>query len=319
MPANKAAAYTFAILTGGLAAPMAQASCDLAAQLATLHDAYSDLIEGRGTPREDIGRFVIDRDLNSSADAALVDDLTSSGFYDQMTQLGPVLDDMARLAKGDRAAGDLNRHRNNQEALAETLRVTGCFEAPIEQAEATSEEIGPDAPPPPEATESESEALESSAGLVSRLRKLVADSAPISYAVLGGAAASFAVIGIFIRRRLRSNRARGFPRFPFGGKLPVTNVLGKSYNLVVVDISQGGLHLERPEGAILEAFHRIEVALPGGPRKLRIMWENEHFFGFEFDQVLEEDILTEVLNFDRPKEALPGEKTNSAPEGAVQT
>lgn len=307
-------------LVAGLAAVSQQAlaACDLAADLATLHTAYDDLIEGGGTPRADIGRFVINRELIEQTERNLIQSLNTSGFYDSMPELRPVLDDMAALAKRGASAEDLDRHRSNIERLTHTLRGTGCFEAPGASTAnpAPSTEV---APADPENTqESTSNADVAGSDAVKRLSLMIEENAPFSYAVLGTLTLVLGITVWMLRRMVLRNRARAFPRVPFGGPLPITDSMGRRQNRIVIDISQGGLMIERPKVADLDPFDRVSVRLPDGDHALELMWENEHFFGYRFDTVLSEDAFAAVTAIDVRKPATseaPNE--DSAPKGAA--
>mgnify|MGYP001796085257 CR=1 FL=1 len=308
------------VIVAGLAAASQQAiaACDLAADLATLHNAYDDLIEGGGTPRADIGRFVINRELIEQTERNLIQSLNSSGFYDSMTELRPVLDDMAALARRGASAEDLDRHRSNIESLTHTLRGTGCFEAP---GTSTANASAPSdvAPTEPEdAQESTSSADVAGTDTMKRLTLMIEENAPFSYAVLGGLTLLLTIAGWILRRMVLRNRARAFPRVPFGAPLPITDGMGRRQNRVVVDISQGGLMIERPKVADLDPFDRVSVRLPNGDHALELMWENEHFFGYRFETVLSEDAFAAVTAIDvRKSMSAEAPNENSAPEGAA--
>lgn len=299
----------------------ADASCQMAAQLAKLHTAYADVIEGQGTPREDIGRFVIERDLGGTSGAGFRENLRSSGFYDQIDVIAPMLDDMERLASDSLSQATADRHLGNLEQLSSTLRGTGCFEAPVTEANAAS--TGPEKAADPDGADESQSAGFVSPSMVKRLTQLVQDEAPISYGVLALAMAALVMAGIFVRRMIRSARARAFPRVPFGGRLPITNAAGSTTPLLVVDISQGGIAVQRPKGAPPDAFDRIDIGLPSGQHPMRLRWENEHFFGYEFDAPLDEEALQAVLDLDIERETTVMQTTreneSGAPEDAAET
>lgn len=304
MPGSRAVRFIFCrywLLVMVLSAPhQANASCALAAELATLHGAYSDLIEGRGTPREDIGRFVIARELGDETASDLSQTLNSSGFYDTMDELEPVLDDMARLAERGPAAEDLSQHRANIEGLNSTLRGTGCFEEP-----GTTETNAPATPPDPstetDATEAETDPETLDLGrpsLVKRVTQLISETAPISYVILACGLAVLGVLGLAGWRILKNTRARAFARIPFGGSLPITDGTGQRKDRVVVDISRGGLMIERPAVIDPGPYKRVVVHLPDGEFALKLAWDNTHFFGYQFDKPIDEDVLKNVLALD---------------------
>ena len=324
MPADRAIVHSLWRL--GLAAFAAvlpqqvAASCALAAQLATLHGAYSDLINGGGTPRADIGRFVIKRDLVEADDEDLVENLNASGFYDTMDQLGPVLSDMTELARNGANGEDLGRHQANIEGLAETLRGTGCFEAPAEVADDATATPSPESEAPePDAADPEGENADvAGASSMARLSKLIEDHAPMSYLIAGAGFAALGGIGYLVRRLILRSRARAYPRFPFGGELPIADELGRRRARVVVDISRGGLMLERPDVQDPSTFERITVRLPDGDHDLTLVWENQHFFGYQFDTALTEEELASVLALDVTRaDTGSTQNENSAPKGAA--
>ncbi|MEL7106298.1 MAG: PilZ domain-containing protein [Pseudomonadota bacterium] len=310
------------VLAAGLAVTSQQAvaACDLAADLAGLHEAYDDLIEGGGTPRADIGRFVINRDLIEQTERDLIQSLNSSGFYDAMPQLRPVLDDMAALARRGASAEDLGRHRSNIESLTNTLRGTGCFETPGEATEAAAAPPSDTAPPDPEtADETTSSADVAGTNALKRLTVLIEETAPYSYGILGMITLALCIAGWFLRRLFLRNRARAFPRVPFGGHMPITDALGRRKDRIVVDISQGGLMIERPDTTNFDPFDRVSVRLPDGDHSLELMWENDHFLGYKFDTVLTEAAFAAVTAIDvRKSEDRDAPNENSAPEGAAQ-
>lgn len=313
----------------------AHASCSVAADLATLHGAYTDLIEGRGTPREDIGRFVIERELGSSADTPLTNTLNSTGFYDTMDQLQPVLDDMARLAKNGVQGEDLSLHRQNVENLNTTLRTTGCFEEPaaeIDDTSDTEETVSADPEDtPPDAT---SNIEDNSPGAMKKFAQMMSDRSPGSYIALGVLCLGLIGLAILVRRMIKNARARSYPRMPFGGALPITDASDRRVDRIVVDISLGGIMVERPAVIDIAPFKRVKVHLPDGEFSLRLAWENTHFFGYQFDTPIGEDVLANVMAMDIvPRNApepesqnsdMAGAKdeapnTNSAPEGAAES
>lgn len=299
----------------------AAAACDLAADLAGLHTAYSDLIEGGGTPRADIGRYVINRELITQSERDLVQSLTTSGFYESMPELRPVLDGMAALAQRGANAEDLAIHRSNVENLTRTLRSTGCFETPGPEVDEVLNTLSPnDTPPEPEDANPEaSDSDVAGTGGYANVAAMITQNAPFSYIVLAVIALAASVSAWILRRVFFRNRARAFIRVPFGGPLPITDALGRRKDRIVVDVSQGGLMIERPTDANPDLFDHVSVQLPDGAHRLDLVWENEHFFGYQFVTHLTETAFEAVLAIDVKKtDDRHTTNENSAPEGAAQ-
>ena len=292
----------------------AAASCDLAAELATLHGAYSDVLNGSGTPRADIGRFVINRDLLDSSDRNFVEALRASGFYDDMDQLEPVFKDMAELAAGGADPLAETRHRENIIGLKDTLRNTGCFEDPAD-VPSTADDVAAailtatSAPASAGSDQSQSQ----NARLLDRLAGLISDRAPASFYGLAGVGLTLGGAVLYTRRLMLRARARAYPRFPLGCPLMFGDIYGvRSWN-TVVNISRGGLLIERPEMPSPGSLDRAIVSLVDGDHAVSLVWENAHFLAFEFHKPIEEETLQAVLSQIEPG----AENKNSAPGGAA--
>ncbi|MEO1239649.1 MAG: PilZ domain-containing protein, partial [Pseudomonadota bacterium] len=151
-----------------------------------------------------------------------------------------------------------------------------------------------------------------------QLAAIIEENAPLSYGVLGMFALVLSIAGWLVWRVFVINRARAFPRVPFGGYLPITDSLGRRKDRIVVDISQGGLMIERPNTASFDAFDHISVRLPDGEHALDLMWENEFFMGYKFHSILAEDTFAAVMAIEvRKPSSASAPNENSAPEGAV--
>lgn len=291
-----------------LSAVPAAASCIAAARLAELYAAYDDLIEGHGTPRADIGRFVIEDDFGATARDRILGDLSSGGSHDEFQGIGSVLAAVEDLSAPGASDADLDAHRRNRAALAASLRATGCFEspsAPVERgAPAAAEDPDPENPVDP-----------ASPDAVGPLRAMKALGAVITanspYSILVGATGLFCSVwtGRMIRRRIIVARSRAYPRLAFEADLPVAFAGTGTRPMHVVNISRGGLLVRRPDdGTQVRAGTHAAVRLDGRMVPSSVVWDNEHFLGMSFHEPLDGDFLNALID------ARAAPETKTAPE-----
>lgn len=272
-------------LFAGLAGGPASASCAVADRLAGLHTAYDDLIEGYGTPRAEIGRFVIERELGQGAD--LDERLRDGGFFDLMGILGPLLSDMGALARSGGPPGDLSRHRENRDAFETTIRSTGCFDPPGQDGEAdqTSDEEGDES----EADDAANE------GAFDRAGSFFKETAPFSY--LAGVLLLAAIGGLifFLRRRAARSNARTFMRHSLRAEFTLINSNGRQRRVEAVNISRGGIMIKRPKDMENGEIDSADVNLGIGNAPVVHRWENSLYVGLEFRTPLEESVFDSIL------------------------
>jgi len=290
----------------------AAASCIVAARLADLYAAYDDLIEGHGTPRADIGRFVIEDDFGATGRDRILGDLSSGGPHDEFRGIGSVLAAVEDLSASGTSNADLDVHRRNRAALAARLRATGCFEDPSAPGErgGRTEAEDPDPEAPVDA------APPTALGPLRALKALgnvITANSP--YSIVIGATTIFCAVwtGRMIRRRITVARSRAYPRFAFEADLPVAFAGTGARPMHVVNISRGGLLVRRPDdGTHARAGTHAAVRLHGRMVPASVVWDNEHFLGMSFHETLDGDFLNTPIG-DR---AVPQTKTAPEPGAA---
>ncbi|MDJ1007541.1 MAG: hypothetical protein QNJ13_06905 [Paracoccaceae bacterium] len=273
-----------------LSAGAAAASCSAAARLATLHAAYDDLIEGQGTPRADIGRHVVARELLGPGTDAYIAMLRDRGYRPDLGDVAPALEAMAGLARtGESAVIETAAHRSQRNALAAALWATGCFLPPG----APETEAGPSDDSANRAdTDTDTAAAP---GPLVRLAGLVEAQAPYSLIVIVAALAGLAGLAVVLRRRSIREKARAYPRCRLGRSVPVTDTKGRAISGLVIDISRGGLMLARPPDLGPEDMRSCGAVLAGTTVEMSLAWHNRHFFGMTFGDPIPEDLLRRIL------------------------
>ncbi len=294
-------------------APVA-ATCGLAADLARLHGAYSDVVNGDGTPRADIGRYVINQNLIAPSGQNFIETLNASGFYESMEDIGPALEGMAELVSNRPGSIGESRHRANLASLEASLRNTGCFEEPNDRASDGEALTGGSGQAGPGGGSGENDGEQDGPDHpIEHVSRWITENAPSSYAILAGTGLFVCAAGLYGRRLMMRARARAYPRFPLGVPLSIGDVYGRRSQRVAINISRGGLIVERDDLCTPSDYERASVRLAETDHSLRLRWENTHFLAFEFLDPIEEEELQAVLS----SAHTILRKTNSAPEGAA--